>query len=220
MVDYDNTLNDSDSKFIVKLDGVMGLPGGTLWEIYLKRVHREIVHARYPEKHDDAEFHCKLIFEYLGKPYDELAAKLLIKRYREAEEESWKNPAFFPDALPFLDGVKKRGYKLCLITGGHALEKAQSLEKRGSKAYFDHVFGEDTLGYRKTDVNYYWNALRLSGSKPAETVSVGDTLTHDIMPATSVGITTIWVNRKGESPQKNRKPDYEVRNLLEAFNYL
>ena len=139
MVDYDNTLHDSDSKFTAKLDGIMGLEGRVLWDVYLKKAHRDIVHKRFPEKHDDGVFHCKLVFEYLHKPYDRSVANDLMRRYKEAEEECWKNPKLYPETIPFLNHLKVRKCTVCLITGGHAVEKARGIEKSGSRKYFNYV---------------------------------------------------------------------------------
>ena len=87
-IDYDNTLHDSDSKFIERFDEparALGLTGKELWEIYLFKIHREIVHSRFLERHSDGEFHCKLIFEHLGKNYDRVLAERIIDAYQKAE---------------------------------------------------------------------------------------------------------------------------------------
>ena len=57
------------------------------------------------EKHADAEFHCKLIFEFLGKKYDGVLAKRITNAFKVAEEECWKRPGFFSDALEFLNRI-------------------------------------------------------------------------------------------------------------------
>lgn len=222
LIDYDGTLHDSDSKFIARFDPparALGLTGEKLWEIYLFKIHRGIVHKRFPERHADAEFHCKLIFEYLDKSYDKPLAGQIINAFKAAEEECWKRPSFFPDALEFLNRIAGR-YKVCLITGEHAKEKAECLEKFGRRKYFDLVLGEGLIGYRKTEPKYYARALKFSNSRARETVVIGDTLTHEVLPAKSVGIKTIWVNRKDEIAGEEAKPDHEVKNLLEALNHL
>lgn len=69
--------------------------------------------------------------------------------------------------------------------------------------------------------NYYKRALIISNSNSQQTVSIGDTLSHDIFPAKSIGVMTIWVNRRNEKLSKsNNMPDYKISNLLEALDKL
>lgn len=222
LLDYDNTLHDSDSLFTTRLNGLFGLDGRELWDFYLFKIHRGIVHKRFPARHDDPEFHCKLVFEHLGRPYDEVTAKTFIERYVEAEEATWSDPNFFPDTFHFLNHISERPYNLCLSTGVHAKEKAAALDKYGSRRYFNHVFGEDSIGYIKLNPEYYKEVLRLSASRAEETASIGDTLTTDIAPAKALGITTIWINKRGSEPPNDPRwrPDHEVKNLSEILIHL
>ncbi|MDI6806537.1 MAG: HAD family hydrolase [Candidatus Aenigmarchaeota archaeon] len=220
MIDYDNTLHDSDYKFITKFSEIFDdVSGEQLWEVYLFKVHRGIVHVRYPERHEDGEFHTKLIFEHLNKPYETSKAKQMIEAYNSALKECWENPSFFPDTFEFLDKVAGK-YKVCLATQEFAKEKAVCLEKIGGKKYFDYVLGDHNIRFHKTTSEFYKQALELSKSVAEETVNVGDALTHDILPAKLAGIKTIWVNRKNEVVLEKIKPDYEVKNLLEVLNFL
>ncbi|MFQ5712301.1 MAG: HAD family hydrolase [Candidatus Geothermarchaeales archaeon] len=222
LIDYDNTLHDSNSKFAAKLEGIFGLSGKELWNLYFFKIHRGIVHKRFPERHDDVELHGELIFEYLGRPYDASTAKLFLESYREARESTWVKPSFFPDTFTFLNRVKEKGYKICLSTGEYVREKAQALERHGSKGYFDYLFEEDDIGYMKTEPDYYRVILRRLNSEPGETVSIGDNLISDIAAPKAVGIQTIWVNRDEEEIPNDvkLKPSRVVRDLIEALNHL
>lgn len=222
LIDYDNTLHDSDPKFIAKFGPparALGLDGRRLWEIYLFEVHRGIVHRRFPERHDDYEFHCELIFKKLNRPYDGAIAGQIINGYKTALKECWTNPSFFGDTFEFLDRAAD-GNKLCLATAEHAREKAECVERFGNRRYFDHVFGDHVIKAMKTEPEYYREVLRISNSPPEETAAIGDSLTHDVLPAKLVGIKTIWVNRRNEQAPEGSKPDHEVKNLLESLKYL
>jgi len=221
LLDYDDTLHDTLSKFKEKFDGLLEMSGEQLWHLYIDEIHRNIVHRLYPEKHDDQQFHFTLLFKKLGQSYNQSIAERFIKGYREAEEASWKTPTFFPDTIPFLNTVKDKGYKLVIATGKWAEEKARTLNEQGSTTYFTHVFGEVNLGYLKNNPSYYREALRRSGSTAEQSTMIGDSLLNDIGPAKAVGVKTIWVNRRGEKPEgKQPSPNCEVRNLSEALNYL
>lgn len=222
LMDYDGTLHDYDSVFIRSLDGVLGLSGREFHRIYVFDVHRAIVHTRYLERHDDVMFHCRLLFQRLNKPFDPGVAELICRKFGEAAEQAQSSPIYFSDAIPALDRMRRMSLKLCLSTGTGAEVKAETLERFTGVRYFDHIFSEPKIGYFKTEPSYYRIALEWAGSGPEETVSIGDTTMSDIRPARAVGITTIWVNRRGEPmpDDADQRPDHEVRNLLEAAEVL
>ncbi len=43
---------------------------------------------------------------------------------------------------------------------------------------------------------------------------------HDIAPAGELGITAVWINRKGEAPGPGPGPRHTVRNLNELADWL
>jgi len=217
-IDYDGTLHNTDARYAENLDGVLELSSDQIIHAYLK-VHREIVHLQYPEKHDDFLFHQRFLFKYLGRPYDEAEAVNAAKRFKAAQEECWTKPIFFPDTFQFLDSVKENNI-LCLTTGDFASEKAAAVEKSSGKHYFKYVFDHNDLGLKGGD-SYFRNALTSTKARPEEAVAIGDSIEQDIARASEVGITTIWINRRdshlaGESPGL----DYEANNLIEALGYL
>jgi len=220
-VDYDNTLHDTDSKYIAAFEGYLGMSGSEFLAIYTNKIHREIVHLKYPDRHDDLDFHGRLVAQHFGRPKDEDLISELKARFHKAEEECVRNPLFFADVGVFLEGLKQRGFKVCLTTGEDSQAKADALNKAFPGGYFDHIFGERELGVLKTEPQYFIQALELSGSEPASTATVGDAPLTDIKPAKAVGIRTVWLNRRGlPMPYEGLSPDYEVRNLVEACTAL
>jgi len=218
-IDYDGTLHDSDAKYAVKLDGILGLDGMQIWKAYL-HVHRGIVHLQYPEKHDDFFFHQRLLFDYLKKSYDDRVARTLAGRFRQAQQETWKNPSFYPDALPFLNEVKDK-HILCLTTGDYAPEKAKALEKAGGMSYFSYTFDKDHLGLKGHSSSYYNNAVMSTKSRPEDVLVIGDSPEHDISAAKGAGLATVWVNRRGIPLTENLpSPDFQASDLMEVLSYI
>ncbi|OGO02405.1 MAG: hypothetical protein A2Y59_00715 [Chloroflexi bacterium RBG_13_52_14] len=218
-IDYDGTLHDSDAKYKAKLDGLLGLNGIDILRAYLQ-VHRGIVHTRYPEKHDDFFFHQRLLFDSLKKPYEEKVANELAGKFRQAQLETWTDPTFYPDALPFLNKVKDR-HILCLTTGDYAPEKAKALEKAGGVSYFSYVFDKDHLGLKGHSNSYYNNAVMSTNSRPEDVIVIGDSPEHDISAARSAGLATVWVNRRGIVLTDNLPPpDFQARDLREVLTYI
>ena len=189
-----------------------------LMDAYLA-VHRGIVHVRYPEKHDDFFFLQRLLADHLGKPYDENEARTMARRFKEAQQECWTKPTFFPETFHFLDKVKER-HNLCLTTGDYAREKTDALEKAVGRSYFSYAFDHTHLGLKGSSA-YFTNALVSTGSKPEGVIAIGDSLEHDIAAAQEAGITTIWVNRRGQSPVSNSpSPDYQAKDLFGVLEHL
>ncbi|MDY6893691.1 MAG: HAD family hydrolase, partial [Chloroflexota bacterium] len=216
-IDYDNTLHDTDAKFAPVLDGVYGLSSEQLMETYLL-VHRRIIHQQYPEKHDDFFFHQKLIHEHLNRPYDETEARRIASMFKEAQEETWTSPLFYPDTLEFLDKAKEN-HILCLTTGDFAQKKAKALEKASGKSHFSYVFDNNNLGM-KGGSSYFKNALSSTNSRPEDVIAIGDSLEHDIIAAKEAGIKAVWINRKGlPHVTTSPGPDYQARDLIEVLGY-
>ena len=221
-MDYDGTLHDFDSVLHRSLDGVLGFSGEDLLRIWIFDIHRGIVHARHKERHDDMMFHCELLFRHLNRPFDHEAADLICRRFEEAGQKARDDPIYFPDAIPALEEIRMMGLRICLSTGTFAEGKAETLTRTTGKNYFEHIFSEPSIGYFKTEPKYYRIALERAGSRPEETVSVGDTPLSDIRPAKLAGIGTIWLNRRGEPApaSEDQKADHEVKDLLQAVEIL
>jgi putative hydrolase of the HAD superfamily len=222
LIDYDSTIHDMDGVMEKSLDGVMGHKGKDLYRIWVQDIHRALIHTRYLEHHDDVMFHCRLLFDHLGLPFDKEAAEEIYTKFAEANEKAQADPVYYPDAIAALDALKERGLTLCLSTGFGAERKAETLKKHTGKIYFSEIFSEKRLGLLKTEPGYYRKALSILVVEPRETVSVGDTPLSDIRPAKLAGIWTIWVNRNREIKPTNLEqlPDFEAANLMEAVRYI
>jgi HAD superfamily hydrolase (TIGR01549 family) len=222
LMDYDATLHDWDGVIIRCLDGILGMRGEDLYRIWVYDVHRALIHRLYLDHHDDAMFHCRLLFRVLGKPFDQGTSNLILERFREADEEAMRRPIYFPDAVPALRELRSIGLTLCLSTGHLAEEKAQALERATGEKFFSHVFSEPMIGCLKTEPEYYMEVVRRVGCEPDEAVSVGDTPLSDIRPAKLVGIHTIWVNRRAEPTPTDPEQvaEHEARDLREAVGFI
>jgi HAD superfamily hydrolase (TIGR01549 family) len=76
------------------------------------------------------------------------------------------------------------------------------------------IFSED-VGARKPERAIFEAALERSGSSPANTVFIGDSLESDIRGAFSCGIRTVWLNRyKAECPEPCGT--YEIRSFADT----
>jgi HAD superfamily hydrolase (TIGR01549 family) len=218
LMDYDGTLHDHDAVITRSIDGILGQPGTELYHTWRYRIHRDIIHTRHLNRHDDMLFHAQLLFQHLQKPYHHPTAQQLVQKFHEADQTAKTTPIYFTDAIPTLDTLKEAGITLCLSTGRNAEEKAETLARHTGTRHFTHIFSEPALGYLKTEPEYYTKALQQADADPRTTFSVGDTPLSDIRPANLTGITTIWLNRVNEPTPTapDAKPHHTVTDLTQA----
>lgn len=222
LVDYDDTINNTRSIFISKFEGVFDLDGREVYHKFMRDIHMNIIHRKYPERHDDWEFQGKLLCEHLGLPYDQKKIDLLSKRFNEATRIILESPNLFSDAIEFLDGLAEAGLVLSLSSGNKSKEKAEVIKRVSGKYYFKYILGSEIVGHDKIKPEYYKESLKIIGASPQETLSIGDNLVIDIYPASAVGIRTLWLNRWRENEPSNpgMKPDYEATDLITALNII
>jgi putative hydrolase of the HAD superfamily len=73
------------------------------------------------------------------------------------------------------------------------------LEHLGISKFFSHVFLSSELGADKPDPEIFLRALRLSGTRPNETLHVGDDSERDWKGATQAGLPVFCLERPGNS---------------------
>ena len=63
---------------------------------------------------------------------------------------------------------------------------------------FDFLVISHEVGYEKPHATIFEEALRLAGTPPERTLHVGDSYEADILPATSLGLRTLWLAPESE----------------------
>ncbi|PYX97691.1 MAG: haloacid dehalogenase type II [Acidobacteria bacterium] len=142
--------------------------------------------------------------------------------FKPSEEEIRSLPGSLPQWPPFPDTVAalKRlqpRYKLAVISNIDDDLFAGSEPKL--QAQFDHVITAEQARSYKPSHNNFRLALKRLGLAPDHVLHVGQSLYHDVTPAKSLGIATVWVNRPSPRPgtgaarTADGKPDLEVSDL-------
>jgi 2-haloacid dehalogenase len=128
----------------------------------------------------------------------------------------------FPDTVDALSRMKSK-YQLAVISNVDDDLFANSAQKL--KVPFDHVITAGQAGCYKPDLRIFRLALEKAGVPAEKVLHIGQSIYHDVLPAQSLGISTVWVNRPSPRPNAGAakaakgKPDLEVPNLqtLAAF---
>ncbi|HYC13397.1 MAG TPA: haloacid dehalogenase type II, partial [Stellaceae bacterium] len=106
----------------------------------------------------------------------------------------------FPDSAAALQYLKRR-HKLVILSNIDRASFAKSNVKLGVE--FDRVLTAEEIGSYKPDIRNFQYAIRTLGEMgvPREKIlHVAQSRFHDIGPAKSLGLRTVWVNRrKGRS---------------------
>ncbi|MEC9094596.1 MAG: haloacid dehalogenase type II [Planctomycetota bacterium] len=91
---------------------------------------------------------------------------------------------------------------------------------------FHSVFTAQTIGSYKPAIENFHYLLQQLACAPTEILHVAQSLFHDHVPAKSLGITTVWVNRpsilqgQGATLPAQAKPDLTVQSMAELAELL
>ncbi|MDZ7960084.1 MAG: haloacid dehalogenase type II [Aulosira sp. DedQUE10] len=129
----------------------------------------------------------------------------------------------FPDTIEALKSLKKQ-FKLAIISNVDDNLFAYSAQHLAVE--FDWIITAEQVKSYKPSLNNFRAAIEKIGLPIEQILHVACSVYHDIVPAKSLGISTVWVNRRaskagvGANLPVVAKPDLEVPNLqtLAALN--
>ncbi|MBI4141651.1 HAD family hydrolase [Candidatus Woesearchaeota archaeon] len=120
----------------------------------------------------------------------------------------------YPETTKVLEELKKKGYKLALVSNTDALIQ-QVIERLDVAKYFDaFVFSYET-GTLKTNPEFYETALKELKVKKTEAIIVGDSIETDMLGAEKAEIKAVLVDRKNKREYENK-----IQNLEELEQFL
>ncbi len=122
-----------------------------------------------------------------------------------------------PEAIPLLESLKERGFRLGVVSNAADEDNTQTLiDKGGIRSYFEIIVSSAAFGRRKPDPGIFRFALDHFGVAAARAVMVGDTYEADIVGAKAVGMHAIWMPHRGsDEGAMHAAADCVVGNLLE-----
>ena len=130
--------------------------------------------------------------------------------------DSLKNWQPFPDTVAALSALKQK-YKLAVIS--NIDDDLFAGTAKHLKVEFDWLITAEKVRSYKPSTRHFEIALETMGIPPEKLLHVAQSVYHDIVPATSMGISTVWVNRRhdktgfGATMPASGKPDLEVPDL-------
>ena len=148
-----------------------------------------------------------------------MSAELLVEpseEERDALARSVRNWKPFPDTVGALKRLKER-YSLAIIS--NIDDDLFQYSAEHLEVPFDWVITAQQAESYKPSHNNFQMAFGRMGFPKKEILHVAQSMYHDIVPARQLGVSTVWVNRRGNQggwgatlPAEG-KPDLEVPDL-------
>lgn len=152
------------------------------------RAHERFFQDR--RKHDDAFTPAWYVrinqvgLAGMGYEGDIAAAAVAITR---AVGPMPKTNVLDPEALPLLNYLRDRGYRLAIVSNWDGT-LIDVLRQTGLGNYFDAILDSDVVGSRKPDTRIFEVACAATGVRPEEAVHIGDSPCADVAGAQAAGV--------------------------------
>jgi HAD superfamily hydrolase (TIGR01549 family) len=111
-------------------------------------------------------------------------------------QEYMKNRQPVPGSKDLLTVLKKYA-KLGVVSNGLVEPQMEKLRVCQIDKLLDFVVISEAVEYKKPGKEIFEVALKQANVKPSEAVYVGDSWSSDVLPAVSVGMRAVWLNRYG-----------------------
>ncbi|MFC0189462.1 HAD family hydrolase [Fictibacillus aquaticus] len=137
-------------------------------------------------------------YVWKDKVYQKLAEELAVRRMPPGELLNDYLAQFkhhctpFPNLVDTLDGLKKKGLRLGLVTNGYGVFQNDTIKALGIKEYFDTILISEMEGLRKPDPLLFERAAERLNVKTSECIFVGDHPKNDVEAAKNTGMTAVW----------------------------
>src|SRR5262245_13894244 len=102
----------------------------------------------------------------------------------------------FPEVSPALEELRRRGWRLAILTNSDP--DLIDASKRLLGVPIEETVIASEIGSYKPGHDHWRVFEERSCADPARHVHVAASHFHDIVPATELGITNVWINRLGE----------------------
>ena len=132
----------------------------------------------------------------------------------------YKKLSTFDEVPKTLISLKKKNYKLGILSNGTTKLLEQLVKKNGLENLFDDIFSIEEVGIYKPDPRVYEIPVRKYQIKKNEVMFLSAN-TWDVSGGGNYGYNSIWLNRnKNIFDNLDYKPSYEIKNLSELISII
>jgi len=124
----------------------------------------------------------------------------------------------FPYTIEVLDYLKKKDYRMHLITNGFESVQFKKINNSGLADYFIEVITSEASNSLKPHKDIFEYALKNANASVSESIMIGDNESADIQGGINIGMDTIFVNHIQAIPTV--PATYTITHLKELENIL
>lgn len=128
--------------------------------------------------------------------------------------------ALFPNTIEVLETLKKRGYKLHIITNGFKEVQSEKMKNTGLAPYFEKLFISEEISCHKPSKEIFEYAIKSANAKKTESIMIGDSWESDIEGARQFGIDQAFFNVDEVNIEDKKAPTFLIKNLKELLDIL
>jgi len=171
-------VHDSSLKEMLKLTGVK-IPKSKFVKIFEESVQT---------KKWKSEFAAyKNLCDHMGIEHTKENVNLLMKIRDKAEAKA----KLFPHTISMLKQLRKKGYKIGLVSNSSVFAVKQLKKKTNLLKYIDYPYFSYDVRVIKPDVKAFRKMLKKAKCRPEEAIMIGDKPKDDIIPEKKMGLNTI-----------------------------
>lgn len=132
------------------------------------------------------------VFETKGYKVSDQEILYLCESFRKISLISIR---LFPDTVTCLDGLRKAGKKIYLLSNAQRSFTWAELERTGLVPYFDGILISSDEGCMKPDPQFYNICCERYGLDKSQTIMIGNEIQSDMAGAKAAGIAGFYINR-------------------------
>jgi putative hydrolase of the HAD superfamily len=216
--DIDNTLTDFMKMKRAAVDSAVdGMIDAGL-KVEKAAMVEKIFDLYWKEGVEDQKIFDKVLTKEFGSvDYKVLAAAII--GYRRAKAG---NMALYPHVTLTLTELMKLGIHTVVVSDAPRLEVWLRIVSLGLHHAFDRVITSEDTGFKKPNPAPFLKALEVLGTKPHETIMIGDWADRDIAGAKALGIRTAWAKYGNtfDTKPKESGAEYELEDIYELVELI
>ena len=214
--DIDNTLTDFMKMKRAAVDSAVEAMIDAGLKVEKAAMVDRIFEVYWKEGVEDQKIFDKVLKNESGHiDYKILAAGIL--GYRRAKAGTM---TLYPHVNLTLIELLKLGIRRVVISDAPKLEVWLRIVGLGLHNYFDHVITLEDTGFKKPAPQPFRKALEVLGTKPRETIMVGDWAERDILGAKNLGIRTAWAKYGDTFDTKDSGAEFELGDIHELIDII
>ena len=212
--DLDNTLID----FIKMKKGASNAAATAMVKAGLKLDINYVKKTLFTEYMLDIEGNH--VFQDFLKKHSIKSERILAAAMNAHMKNKFRYTKPFPKVKKVLKKLRKRGYKLGIVTDAPRIKAYQRLEAMDLTEYLDVVVGREDTGRAKPSTLPFKKALKLLKVEAKNALHVGDWPDKDILGAKKVGMKTCFARYGYLGKGKVVYADFKIKKFSDILDHL